>query len=85
MYPPYNPYPKDKPMPATNPNNCDNCDTCSHKQNPQGGWCYMFRDEPSAVCMIHSGRNDRAEVIKLVALLRSFKQDDIEKEEACPQ
>ena len=36
-----------------NPNNCE---TCKHKQHPDGGWCYMFRDEPTEVCMIHSGR-----------------------------
>lgn len=36
-----------------NPNNCE---TCKHKQHPDGGWCYMFRDEPGEVCMIHSGR-----------------------------
>lgn len=36
-----------------NPNNCN---TCKHKQNPDGGWCYMFRDEPTEVCMQHTGR-----------------------------
>lgn len=37
-----------------NPNNCE---TCKHKQHPDGGWCYMFRDEPRDVCMVHSLRN----------------------------
>ncbi len=37
----------------SNPNNCAACD---HKRNPQGGWCYMFRDEPQEVCMKHSAR-----------------------------
>ena len=28
-----------------------NCGACRHKRsNPDGGWCYMFRDEPSGVC-----------------------------------
>lgn len=36
-----------------NPNNCT---TCNHKQNPDGGHCYMFRDEPDDVCMQHTGR-----------------------------
>lgn len=36
-----------------NPNNCD---TCLHKLFPDGGWCYMFRDEPRTVCMQHTGR-----------------------------
>ena len=35
----------------TNPNNCADCD---HKRNPQGGWCYMFRDEPKEVCLKHT-------------------------------
>lgn len=36
-----------------NPNNCS---TCHHKPNGDEGWCYMFRDEPTDVCMQHSGR-----------------------------
>ena len=39
---------------APNPNNCS---TCDHKRTPQGGWCYMFRDEPTDVCGVHTGRN----------------------------
>jgi len=31
-----------------------NCDTCGHKETPQGGWCYMFRVEPTETCMIHT-------------------------------
>lgn len=23
-----------------------NCSTCDHSRQPQGGWCYMFREEP---------------------------------------
>lgn len=38
-----------------NPNNCS---TCQHKKNPDGGWCYMFRDEPTSVCHQHTGRLD---------------------------
>lgn len=37
----------------SNPNNCN---TCDHKQHPDGGHCYMFRDEPRDVCMQHTGR-----------------------------
>lgn len=37
----------------THPNNCEACD---HKQIEHSGWCYMFRDEPTDVCMCHSGR-----------------------------
>lgn len=41
--------------PSENPNNCA---TCGHKQWPEGGWCYMFRHEPSEVCMAHTARRD---------------------------
>lgn len=34
-----------------NPNNCA---TCDHKQHPDGGWCYMFRDEPDSICRQHT-------------------------------
>ena len=37
----------------SNPNNCS---TCDHKRNPDDGWCYMFREEPTEVCYIHTGR-----------------------------
>lgn len=40
-------------MTAMNPNNCE---TCEHKQNADGGHCYMFRDAPTEVCMQHTGR-----------------------------
>lgn len=38
-----------------NPNNCA---TCDHKRNPDGGWCYMFRDEPTDACAQHTGYRD---------------------------
>ena len=31
-----------------------NCEMCKHKQHPDGGWCYMFRYEPTSVCTQHS-------------------------------
>lgn len=34
-----------------NPNNCE---TCSHRAYPDGGWCYMFRHEPTEVCAKHT-------------------------------
>lgn len=37
------------------PMNPNNCATCEHKRNPDGGWCYMFRDEPNDICMQHTG------------------------------
>lgn len=36
-----------------NPNNCA---TCRHKAYPEGGFCYMFRNEPEDVCMQHTCR-----------------------------
>lgn len=37
----------------SNPNNCE---SCQYKQMPHTGHCYMFRDEPTEVCMQHTGR-----------------------------
>jgi hypothetical protein len=37
-----------------NPNNCN---ACIYKQDRDGGWCYMFRDEPNAVCAKHTARS----------------------------
>lgn len=38
------------------PVNPNNCATCDHKRRPDGGHCYMFRNEPTEVCMQHTGR-----------------------------
>jgi hypothetical protein len=43
-------------MSKTKVSNPNNCGTCKHKQNPDGGWCYMFRNEPDDVCMQHTYR-----------------------------
>lgn len=44
---------------ATNPNNCK---TCKYKNmrsadGSKSGWCYMFSDKPTEVCMQHTGRS----------------------------
>lgn len=44
----------------SNPNNCA---TCDHKQNPDGGHCYMFRSAPNDACGQHTGRRLTAEQI----------------------
>ena len=40
--------PPDQPTPA-NPND-ERCGKCKHKANPDGGWCYMFREQPAELC-----------------------------------
>lgn len=40
-------------MSDLNPNNCEMCD---HKKNPDGGHCYMFKDEPDKICYQHTAR-----------------------------
>ncbi|MDR6421302.1 hypothetical protein J2801_003590 [Paraburkholderia phenoliruptrix] len=57
-----------------NPNNCA---TCNHKQNPDGGHCYMFRDEPTDVCMQHTGRFlfDRLQDYLPMELIRHLAKD----------
>ena len=39
----------------SNPNNCKTCDYTKLNAN-RDGHCYMFRDEPTDVCMQHTGR-----------------------------
>jgi hypothetical protein len=34
----------------------NNCKSCEHIMIPQGGHCYMFREEPQGVCYKHTGR-----------------------------
>lgn len=36
---------------SLNPNNCASCE---HKHRPDGGWCYMFREEPTEPCAKHT-------------------------------
>ena len=38
------------------PDNPNNCATCRHKQNPDGGHCYMFRFEPTEMCAQHTSQ-----------------------------
>lgn len=37
----------------------NNCATCNHKRDPQGGHCYMFREEPTFLCMQHPDRKPK--------------------------
>jgi hypothetical protein len=32
----------------------NNCATCKHIETPDGGHCYMFREEPVMQCMKHT-------------------------------
>lgn len=40
-----------------NPHNCATCDYKKLNANREKGHCYMFRDAPSDVCMIHTLRD----------------------------
>jgi hypothetical protein len=55
---------------STNPNNCK---TCKYKAMRSGdgsksGFCYMFADAPTEICMQHTGRTDPIQLI--VPLIR---------------
>ncbi len=50
-----------------NPNNCAMCD---HKLHPDGGWCYMFRNEPEEICMQHTARMTKAILIDDLSMMR---------------
>lgn len=41
-----------------NPNNCETCDykRMQTSGDDEDGWCYMFREEPTEVCMQHTAR-----------------------------
>lgn len=56
-----------------NPNNCSMCD---HKKRPDGGWCYMFKNEPQATCLQHTARRGMtvAELIDDLAAMRRRRE-----------
>ena len=55
-----------------NPNNCDTCDyRRMHEAEPEGH-CYMFYQEPTEVCMQHTGRST-AEVLRMAAQYLGIK------------
>ena len=61
----------------SNPNNCA---CCYHKQRPDGGWCYMFRNEPHEVCMKHTGLpaqipNEHGHLLTTQALWGMYVED----------
>jgi len=56
---------------SNRPYNPNNCNTCYYKlvAEDDDGWCYMFRNEPNEVCMVHTGR--RMSVESIIKLLQS--------------
>jgi hypothetical protein len=44
----------DGSSPSSGTKNPNNCSTCLHKKDPDGGWCYMFRNEPDTICNLHT-------------------------------
>jgi hypothetical protein len=55
----------------SNPNNCQTCDYTKLNGNREGH-CYMFSDEPTDVCIQHTGR---AKVPPLVQWVRDNGPD----------
>ncbi len=54
----------------SNPNNCA---SCSHKQNPDGGHCYMFRFEPTEMCAQHTSQIHALQAIRMQFSRRVLK------------
>ena len=57
------------------PNNLrhnNQCEACAHKQNPDGGHCYMFRSEPDEPCCQHSVPVLKAMHSRMYAAQRHF-------------
>lgn len=46
-----------------NPNNCGTCDYKAMQNQKGDGWCYMFKNEPTYRCLVHTA--PRANVIKI--------------------
>jgi hypothetical protein len=66
-------------MPKSNgtsdlPSNPNNCSTCDHKigRREEDGFCYMFRHEPTDVCMQHTMRkkNDKELMMLLAKMVK---------------
>lgn len=54
-----------------------NCKQCTHKQNPNGGHCYMFREQPSGTFCAQFNASDtirsRVDVLRSLNLLLGSK------------
>ena len=61
------------------PDNPNNCATCRHKQNPDGGHCYMFRFEPTEMCAQHTSQIHALQTLRMPFGRRVF-EDVIRKQ-----
>jgi hypothetical protein len=42
----------------------NSCETCEYKRiGAEGGWCYMFREQPAPLCMQHQDRRQKQVII----------------------
>ena len=55
--------------------NVNNCDSCQHKNYPDGGWCYMFRLEPTERCMKHSNINLKSIASRISTAMRYMTKE----------
>ena len=55
------------------PYNPNNCATCKHKQNPDGGHCYMFRLEPTEPCAQHTSQIHTLQAMRMQFGRRVFE------------
>jgi len=60
--------------------NQNNCGTCEHKQRPDGGHCYMFRDEPSSRCMQHTGYTELRTIVEQIMKGAAFHELNLNRE-----
>lgn len=57
-----------------NPNDCSMCD---HKKHPDGGWCYMFKNEPVQACLQHTIRRGKS-VTEVLGELRARQRRSVQ-------
>lgn len=78
-------------MKARHERSPNNCAACDHKRRPDGGWCYMFRAEPSERCAQHTARKvldlaqqnrKRLTMAAFDALTHADKRADLEQRAA---
>ena len=51
-----------------------NCVGCQHKQRGEGGYCYMFRFQPSMPCAQHTNRFEAAQAMRIQTLRFTTKE-----------
>lgn len=58
--------------------NKSDCSTCDHRRYPDGGHCYMFRQEPESTCGLWAPDPDKAAGVRRSHILGGAAQELVE-------